>query len=250
MFDTYSEIFEERANLYDAAMTLAPEARRAEFEMMVAPLPKRPGLRLCDAPAGAGYLRRYARPSGIDYVAVEPSRAFFDRIARNPDVTALRCPIDAIAIEDASVDCVVSLAGLHHEPDLPAVFAEFRRILRRGGLAVIADVEVGSSTAEFLNGFVADHNPRGHDGHFLDGSTPLAVRRAGLTVEDDRVHAVEWLFANTMVMGEFLRLLFGAVNATADQVADAATRILGVRRHGAGIALSWPLRRLVCSCPA
>ncbi len=248
MFDTYSEIFEERANLYDAAMTLAPEARRAEFEMLLSPVPKARGVRLCDAPAGAGYLWRYVEPLGFDYVAVEPSQGFFDRIPRRPGVTALRCPVDELSLEDESVDCVVSLAGLHHEPDLPAVFAEFRRVLRPDGTAVIADVQAGSSTGEFLNGFVADNNPMGHDGRFLDETTPLMLEGAGFTLVEDRVHAIEWEFANSTIMAEFLRILFGAVDASADQVADAARRILGVREDEAGVAVSWPLRRLVCSC--
>ena len=37
----------------------------------------------------------------------------------------------------------VSLAGLHHAPDLDAIFAEMRRLVRPEGWVVIADVPAG-----------------------------------------------------------------------------------------------------------
>ena len=48
------------------------------------------------------------------------------------------------------------------------------------------------------------------------------------------------------MMGEFLRLLFGVVDATPAQVAVAAASQLGISELPEGIRLSWPLRRLIC----
>ena len=121
-----------------------------------------------------------------------------------------------------------------------------RLVLRPGGLAVIADVQEGSSTDRFLNGFVADHNPMGHDGVFLNGRTASALQEAGFRVVEDSVRSIGWVFADRQEMGTFLRLLFGVTNASPVDTAEAAEEILGVDDSGAAISLAWPLRRLVC----
>jgi SAM-dependent methyltransferase len=159
----------------------------------------------------------------------------------------MRCPMHALELPDGSVDHLVSLAGLHHEPDLPTIFREMRRVLRHGATAVIADVQAGTSTDRFLNGFVADHNPMGHDGVFLNDRTAPALEASGLRIIQDEVHRIQWRFSARAEMGAFLRLLFGVTNATPADTADAAETILGVKdRGGDGIDLAWPLRRIVC----
>ncbi len=246
MFNTRADIFEERADLYDAAIARVPHARRAEFALVLDPLPLRAGFRLADLAAGGAYLWPPLRGLGIDYVAVEPTRAFFDRIPDEQGITALCRPIGATGLADASVDAVVSLACLHHEPSLAPVFTEFRRILRPGGLAVIVDVEAGTANADFLNTYVAQHNPMGHDGTFFDGNTAALLAAVGFDIVEDRVHDISWVFDDRETMGAFLRSLFGAVEATPAEMASAAETRLGITDHSDGIALSWPLRRLIC----
>jgi SAM-dependent methyltransferase len=246
VFKTYQNIFQERADSYDAAMRMCPDARRAEFALVLEPLSLRTGDTLCDVPAGAGYLWRHVRQSGVRYVGVEPSDLFASLFPSDPGAVSLRCPMNAFDLPDGSLDHLVSLAGLHHEPDLPAIFREMRRVLRRGALAVIADVQEESSTDRFLNCFVADHNPMGHEGVFLNGSASSALQGAGFHVLDDAVHNVGWIFADRQEMGSFLRLLFGVTNATPADTARAAEDILGLDDTGDAIRLAWPLRRLVC----
>jgi SAM-dependent methyltransferase len=246
VFKTYQAIFQERADSYDAAMRMCPDARQAEFALVLEPLSLRAGDTLCDVPAGAGYLWRHVRQTGVRYIGVEPSDLFASLFPSDPGTASLRCPMNALDIADHSLDHLVSLAGLHHEPDLPTVFREMRRVLRPGGLAVIADVEAGSSTDRFLNGFVADHNPMGHEGVFLNGATSDTLEDAGLEVVDDAIHSVSWVFTDRHEMGGFLRSLFGVTNASPADTARAAEDILGLDDTGEAIRLAWPLRRLVC----
>lgn len=247
MFKTYENIFQERADSYHAAMTMCPAARQAEFDLVLEPLRLRAGETLCDVPAGAGYLWQHVKASGVRYVGAEPSDLFASLFPSDPGAVSMRCPMHALELPDASLHHLVSLAGLHHEPDLPTIFRELRRVLRTGATAVIADVQAGSSTDRFLNGFVADHNPMGHDGVFLDDRTAPALAGAGLQVVDDVLHAIRWVFGDLTEMGTFLSLLFGVTNATPSETADAAEAILGIEDRGAaGIGLAWPLRRIVC----
>jgi SAM-dependent methyltransferase len=53
-------------------------------------------------------------------------------------VETAACDAAALPFDDASFDLVLGHAVLHHLPDLPAAFAEFRRVLRPGGMVVFA----------------------------------------------------------------------------------------------------------------
>lgn len=245
MFDTYESIFNERADSYDGAMADWPYARRAEFEMALAPLPLAAGAVVCDMPAGGGYLHRYLA-EGVDYIAVEPSAHFFGQCPEEAGARRLHCPLTAVPLDDASVDHVVSLAGLHHVLDLDPVFVEMRRLVRPDGWVVIADVDAGSAADDFLNGFVHAHNPMGHVGVFFDQSLPDRLARAGLHIVEDRVVNVPWSFTNADELGAYCRSLFGVRLATARQVAQQIHASFGVRTAPAAVNFDWPLRRLVC----
>lgn len=243
MFDTYAEIFAQRAAEYHHAMRSWPRARDAEFRCVIAPLPDGPQGLVCDMPSGGGYLADYLLP-GMSYIAVDPASGFF--VEWEQPLQRLTAEITAVPLTDQSVDHVVSLAGLHHEPDLFAVFREMRRLVRPGGRVVLADVAAATPPAEFLNGFVDRNNPMGHDGHFLDGRTTSLLENAGLAVVADEMVEVPWQFEDRRAAGEFCRNLFGMTALDAAAVADAMGEEIGFDEDDGGVRLKWTLRRLVC----
>lgn len=242
MFDTYAEIFKERAREYHHAMRASPNARASEFQAVLEPIREgRPGL-VCDMPSGGGYLAAYLWP-GMDYLAVDPATDFF--VEWQKPLQRVVSEICNVPLADHSVDYVVSLAGLHHEPSLPLVFEEMRRLLRPGGRAVIADVAIGTRPAKFLNGFVDQYCPMGHDGLFLDERTSAALEAAGFGVADDRMVDVPWTFDNFEEAGEFCRYLFGMTGLGAIETADAMKREVGFDIRDGRPHLRWTLRRIV-----
>jgi ubiquinone/menaquinone biosynthesis C-methylase UbiE len=54
------------------------------------------------------------------------------------DVETAACDAEELPFEDASFDLVFGHAVLHHIPDLPRAFGEFRRVLRPGGAVLFA----------------------------------------------------------------------------------------------------------------
>lgn len=240
MFDTYAEIFARRAAEYQLAMTTWPHARDAEFRCVLEPLDGRAGGLLCDMPSGGGYLAAYLS-GGLRYLGIDPAPDFF--VGWPEHLERLNAEIVKVPLADQSVDYIVSLAGLHHEPSLPAVFAEMHRLLRRGGRAVIADVAVDTAPARFLNGFVAENNPMGHEGRFLDDNMPAFLQGAGFDIADDRLIEVPWTFESLDEAGEFCRLLFGIFDLDAAAVTEGMAREIGFDQQG---RLKWVLRRIVC----
>jgi SAM-dependent methyltransferase len=242
MFDTYSEIFEQRGAAYHHAMALCPRAREAEFHAVLEPLADRDGL-LCDMPSGGAYLAARL-PPGLRYVGVDPSDDFVRACPVGTE--CIKAEIANVPLADGAVDCLVSLAALHHEPDLAAVFREMRRLLKSGGRAVICDAAAGTRPATFLNGFVDANNPMGHDGRFLGEHTAGLIEAAGFAIADDRLVEVPWAFASLAEAGEFCRHLFWMPALDADAVAAAMDREIGFEVIDGRPHLRWALRRIVC----
>jgi len=241
MFETYSEIFAERGAAYHGAMAECPHARDAEFAAVLGPLAGREGL-LCDMPSGGGYLAAHL-PAGMRYVGVDPSEDFVR--ACPVGVECVQAPIASVPQPDASVDCIVSLAALHHEPDLPAVFREMRRLLKPGGRAVIADAAEDTPVADFLNGFVNANNPMGHEGHFLDELTAGLIEDARFAISEDTIIDMPWRFHSLDEAGAFCRQLFWMPELSAEQVAAAMDDEIGFDMIDGRPHLSWALRRIV-----
>jgi SAM-dependent methyltransferase len=243
LFDTYAEIFTERANSYRSAMARWPRAREAEFRAVLAPLADAPDGLVCDMPSGGCYLQPYLRP-GMRYLAVEPVDGFLGATT-DESPTRLTAPIVEVPLPDGSVDHVVSLAGLHHEPDLPRVFGEMRRLMKADGRLVIADVEAGTAPARFLNGFVARNNPLGQDGRFLDSGTCALLTASGFTILDDALVEVPWAFDSMDGAGAFCSDLFGIADAAREATAAALADEIGFYVDGPHLHLRWTLRRIV-----
>jgi SAM-dependent methyltransferase len=242
LFDTYAEIFDLRAGDYHRAIKRSPKAREAEFRAVLEPLrDATPGV-VYDMPSGGGWLADYV-PPGFSYTAINPAPEFFvDWPERLPKVLA---EITTVPLAGGSADYVVSLAGLHHEPSLPDVFREMRRLLREGGRVVLADVAVGTPPARFLNGFVNAHCPTGHVGRFLDELTIPALQAASFKIADDRMIDVPWIFANFDEAGEFCRQLFGMNALSVSDTVDALRREIGFDVEDGRPRLRWVLRRIV-----
>lgn len=243
MFDSYAEIFAERGAAYHHAMAQSPRARDSEFLAVLEPLAGMPEGLICDMPSGGGYLAAHLRP-GMRYLGVDPATDF---VTAFPDgLDRLQADIANVPLDDHSVDYIVSLAALHHEPELSAVFREMRRLVRPGGRIVIADAAVDTPPAVFLNGFVDRNNPMGHDGRFLDDRTPGMLEAQGLAVVDDLLVEVPWAFDNLAEAGEFCRHLFWMPALDSAAIANAMQREIGFDVVDGRPRLRWALRRIVC----
>jgi len=248
----YQQIFDARGHLYNDAMSVSPGAREQERATLLAAVTFQPGQQVMDTPAGGGFVADGVQAltgGSVKLICVEPSHKFSAPVAdRYPLLT---CPLHMVPLPDASVDVILSLAGLHHMAGRAPVYAEWARLLRPGGQLAVADVAADTGTAHFLNGFVDQHTPGGHEGLFIgvdEFSQGLAA--AGLEVIYDRLEDVPWHFPDRTALGTFCHRLFGTEKARPAAVATALEHTVGTSVLPDGrLALRWQLRYAVARRP-
>jgi arsenite methyltransferase len=116
-----------------------------------------PGSVVLDLGCGAGTdLLIAAQMVGPDgrVIGVDMTSAMLDRAAASARAMALEdvelheSLIEALPLEDASVDVVISNGVIDLVPDKDAVFAEIDRVLRPGGRLQLADVIIHTEVSE------------------------------------------------------------------------------------------------------
>ena len=243
--DAYEQTFELRGHAYNAARDICPEARKPERDMLIEWLQPQPGEQILDAPAGGGYLAdgiRDAIGTAEGILCQEPSEKFASAI--DPAYKQLRAPLTAQdALQPKSLDAVASLAGLHHIEDKRAIYKAWFDALKPGGRFALADVQAQTGTGVYLNGFVDQHTPGGHDGIFLEpGLLGEDLRGVGFVDVLEELVNVHWQFPDRAICANFCRSLFDVRGASLGEVWDALGNDVGLQETENGVTLLWQLR--------
>ncbi len=132
---------EPSAAAFAATRHLSAEGLASWRAAVARHLPVRPGTRVLDLGTGTGvWASAFQSWYGVQVVAVEPSAAMRARSAY-PGMVAGRA--EALPLAAADLDGAWLSTVIHHLPDLPAVAAELRRVLRPGAPVLIRSVFAG-----------------------------------------------------------------------------------------------------------
>ncbi len=233
----YQQIFELRGAAYDQAMLTCPDSRAEEFVQAVRRADLTPGMRVGDVPSGGGYLQRWL-PEGVTWLGHDPCGEF---LAHRTESTVEGTALLPLPWADGELDCVISLAGVHHLEDKQPLWREIHRCLRPGGRVVVSDVAEGSAVARFLDDYVGAHNSTGHDGHFLTEALIHELERAGFIDITASLEPVLWRFADEPTMAKFCQRLFDLGRTPWQHTLAEIHRRLGVVRVPEGVGMRWEL---------
>jgi len=249
MFDLldYKSIFNQRADSYHKAMLKYPDARDEEFQLAIEELTITSQMVLLDIPAGGGYIHKYL-PKDIQLRHIETSEVFADLCHSGSPYQIDICELEQLPFDDNSVDAIVSVAGMHHIEDKTAFFAEIYRVLKPSGQFVLADAEESSFVANFLDGWMGQHNSMGHKGWFYDSQMQTDLLQAGLLISKVENKDYGWNFSTIDEAAEYAKLLFGIDQATLEEVAEALEKYLGFNTKKPA-TFNWQLQFITGSKP-
>lgn len=121
---------------------------RSVQEDVIARMDIQKNSRILDIGCGTGYGLRLLTGQGHDLMGIDLSEKMLMQARKNLtgciDVTLIQADVDAMPINDASVDYVLSTEAFHHYPDQPHALQEMYRVLKPGGTLTIADIEISS----------------------------------------------------------------------------------------------------------
>ena len=239
--EDYESIFKLRGSSYDLAMRQYPNARDEEFEQLISRAGLKPGEIVADVPAGGGYLRDYL-PNGCQWLGHEPCTSFtIHKTTLQENSELLPLPWG-----NASVDVVMSLAGVHHIIDKRPLFIDLYRVTKPGGRFVLSDVATDSPPAYFLDDYVGKYNSTGHQGIFLDDATTRELQEAKWIVQESEQVKFHWKFADLEEMERFCNQLFDIQRVEKGQTIQAIKKWLSVTRLADGsLGMNWSLRTIV-----
>jgi SAM-dependent methyltransferase len=196
--------------------------------------------------AGTGYFTLNLLRSGVvgEAVATDISPGMLARLERSAEelglaVETAACEASELPFEDDSFDLVFGHAVLHHLPDIPGAFREFRRVLRPGGVVAFCGEPShygdrlaawpkrgASAVAPLWRALMGaaprpSHNGHDHNGWSEEDRLEQVVDVHAFTPAQLSGHAESAGFDHVRVNGEELVAgLFGWANRTLESTAD------------------------------
>jgi demethylmenaquinone methyltransferase / 2-methoxy-6-polyprenyl-1,4-benzoquinol methylase len=138
------DIFDHTAGHYDAlsaALSFGTCRAYRRFALRRAGL--RPGMKLLDVATGTGLVARAALQLGLspqEIVGLDPSTGMLRQNQHRQSIALVQAFGEALPFADESFDFITMGYALRHVDDLVALFAEFRRVLRKGGRMIVLEI--------------------------------------------------------------------------------------------------------------
>jgi ubiquinone/menaquinone biosynthesis C-methylase UbiE len=156
-----------------------------------------------DAACGTGRHAAKLRELGHRVIGVDGTRAMLEKaMAKVPEDDFRDGRLEAVPVDDDSVDLITCSLELTHVPDLGPVIREFARVLRPGGTIVLADIHpvntlLGGGLAGWPSGDITKGVPYVVNLTHQISDYVAAFNAAGLTIVD----CIESFFGDAQIEG-------------------------------------------------
>jgi len=194
------------------AMSSFPNVRNNERDALINLVPIKNNDVTLDIQSAGGYLsdeinRKFH--SNIECICLEPSDILRGRL--NDSYKKINNPVENFySISNNTIDVALGLAGLHHSNSHIATIREVYRVLKQDGYFAVCDVHKGSRLSYWLNEFVNEHNPEGHQGNFIYPNEVTALcHKVGFKNINETQKDVPWQFDKYEDIAPFFKALFG-----------------------------------------
>ncbi len=133
----------DKLRIRQEAHELYSERPNDFFDWALSLLDLHPGLRVADIGCGPGAYHRRLHAAGCTVIAVDGSFGMVREVqdqahAQQLAVHPLQANAEHLPLADASVDRLMANHMLYHVPDQAAALAEMRRVLKPGGVVMLA----------------------------------------------------------------------------------------------------------------
>ena len=142
--DFVRQIFDRTADDYDRVERLAALGSGSRYRRLaLSRAGLKPGMRVLDVAAGTGLVTREALSivgDSRDVTGLDPSSAMMRSGLQGLPVALVQGTAERLPFADSQFDFISMGFALRHVADLPAVFREFRRALRPGGIVCVLEI--------------------------------------------------------------------------------------------------------------
>ena len=139
-----AHLFNESARHYDwISSVLAFGSDKAYRRNALRKAGLEPGMRMLDVATGTGLVARAALQLGLaprDIIGLDPSAGMLHENSRTTGIQLLRGIGERLPFRDETFDFISMGYALRHVESLPALFAEFRRVLKPGGRVLVLEI--------------------------------------------------------------------------------------------------------------
>ncbi len=171
-------------------------------------------------------IKKYIDPVlGIDLVEVDQNEDFVKMGGEDYKYIDL----NNMPYMDNTFDKAIVIANFHHssESERRIIYKEIFRVLKPNGVFILGDVIKNSQQDKFLNVFVNEYNPCGHQGLFFDWSDLRLFNEVGFKTSIKK-EKYKWIFESKEVLIDFCYNFFHLEKIEKSKIYDEIKKYLTI----------------------
>jgi hypothetical protein len=234
---SYHKRLNEHIDKYLSVVLAAPEVRLNEFKQLVQFSQLDNPALVLELPAEIGMLEQVFSGTKIE-------RADWLKInLKDYGNQIVNTDFSFTGISADYYDAVLAIVPFHHGniEEKSEYVAGAMRALRQGGTLAFGEVEHGSREHYFLDEFIHQHTPTGHQGMYVTSEFKGVLVDQGFQNVACELISCPWVFDSVNTMLSFIYDLFNLKEISEKDLLRGLENYLGIKEHENKFYLNWQL---------